>query len=192
MHLMLDMETLGTHPVTAPILQISLVPFNLDEDGPLKNANDFQCFVSAQSNEGYPFRRRANCDTIRWWAETNPALLAKIMDKEHGISLAKALQRIVGYIQAIRNEGLTIDGIWAKGPTFDISMIESAFEQAGIPVPWDFRDHRCVRTMEMIGGKGFDGGTKTARELSGELHDARVDCDKQIRLVQQVWQRKLV
>lgn len=190
MHFMIDLETLGTDPVTAPIVQIAVVPFTLTGDGPCELV-DFQCYVSAGSNEDAPFYRRASADTIKWWVGTNASLLAKIMGNPDAIALRSALGILADYFPTI---GVDIDGVWANGPTFDISMLNAAFGQAGMKSPLPFRAERCVRTMAMIAGDDpdcWEGGTKTALEQQGEAHDARVDCHRQIRMVQQTFQRRI-
>jgi hypothetical protein len=190
---MLDLETLGLDPVTAPIIQIGAVPFRLEDDGPVTDDPQLTALrinVSAASNLGEPFNRVIAPDTVAWWASTNPALLVKIMrDKEH--NLAAALANLGLWVANIND---SIDGVWSNGATFDISMLEMAYKQAGFLTPWSFRAVRDVRTMAMIAGNDeacWTGGIKTEIEEQGEAHDALVDCMRQIRMVQQTWQRRV-
>ena len=183
---MIDLETLGIDPATAPIIQIAAVGFRLDADGPEDRA--FQTNVNAGSCLRHPFHRHIDPGTVAWWASTNPALLVEIMNGK-GPDLGAALQDLSLFLQDIE-----IEGVWAKGPTFDITMLEEAYKQADMRVPWNFRMVRDVRTMEMIAGEHaevWDGGTVTGREKAGKAHDALVDCLRQLRVVQQTWQKRI-
>lgn len=190
MHVMIDLETLGTDVVTAPIIQIAAAPFRLEDDGPAPRTPPYIAKVNVNSNLGAPYNRCISADTVAWWAETDPALLVKLM-KGHGVSLSTALGGLNVWF------GIEIDkveGVWANGATFDITMLEMAYQQEGMRAPWPFRAIRDVRTMAMIAGDDdacWKGGTITEDEANGQKHDAYVDCLRQLRMVQQTWQRRI-
>jgi hypothetical protein len=187
---MIDLETLGTHPATAPIIQIGAVAFQLTGDGPDPRVPMFRMFVEAKSCLGEPFNRRIDPSTVAWWAESDPALLVEIM-KGKGIALGMAL---IGLNEWFASIGEAPEGVWANGPTFDVIMLEAAYDQARLPTPWSYRAIRDVRTMAMIAGDdnlSWEGGTKTPIEEAGQKHDALVDCLRQLRMVQQTWKRRI-
>jgi hypothetical protein len=187
---MIDLETLGTHPATAPIIQIGAVAFQLGDDGPRDKTPAFQIHVDARSCLQPPFNRRVDPATVAWWAQTDPALLVEIMNGK-GSTLGMAL---IGLNEWFRRIGDTPEGVWANGPTFDVVMLEAAYDQAGLPVPWSYRAIRDVRTMAVIAGDdnlSWEGGTKTLHEQTGQKHDALVDCLRQVRMVQQTWKRRI-
>ena len=72
MHIMLDIETLGLSPLTAPIIQIAAEPFRLFDDGPSNEVAPFRALVVAASNLVPPFNREILPDTVAWWAKTDP------------------------------------------------------------------------------------------------------------------------
>ena len=190
MHVMIDLETLGTNPATAPIIQIGAVGFTLTGDGPAERTALFRTNVDARSCLRAPFNRRIDPSTVAWWVNTDAPLLAKIMGGD-GLPLAQALVNINEWFARL---GSPPEGVWANGATFDVTMMEVAYEQAGLPTPWSYRAIRDVRTMAMIAGDDnacWEGGTKTAYELTGQKHDALVDCLRQLRMVQQTWQRRV-
>ena len=188
---MIDLETLGVDPITSPIIQIGAAPFQLDEDGPMSGLTQlFRTHVNASSCLVAPFNRRIEPGTVAWWARTDAELLAEIMTGV-GLPMAQALYELREWVLGI---GQDIQGVWSNGATFDITMLEIAYRQAGIHIPWPFRAVRDVRTMAMIAGDDdacWNGGTVSAIERDGKKHDALVDCLRQIRLVQQTWQRRV-
>jgi hypothetical protein len=188
---MIDLETLGVDPRTAPIIQIGAVAFELDEDGPKEAIPLFSELVTVRSNLLPPFCRELNPETVAWWADTDPSLLVKLM-RGQGVTLTTALANLGLWFIRI-DDG--IEGVWANGPTFDITMLESAYQQEGMRVPWDFRTIRDMRTMAMIAGDDdacWTGGEITAIEREGDKHNALVDCLRQIRMVQQTWKRRIM
>jgi hypothetical protein len=188
---MIDLETLGLDPVKAPIIQIAAEPFRLHQDGPATDAQPFQTFVTAGSCVRPPFNRSIEPSTVAWWARTDAALLAEIMEGR-GLSLSSALAGLTVWMGGLPE---IIDGVWANGATFDITMLEMAYQQEGMRVPWHFRVIRDVRTMAMIAGDDdlcWSGGTKTDIEREGKAHNATVDCLRQLRMVQQTWQRRVL
>lgn len=201
MHVMVDLETLGTDVVTAPIIQIGAVAFRLEDDGPAVDRPGvpwLRLHVNAASNLRPPFNRVINPDTVAWWAETDPDLLVEIMRGEERMDLREALGEI-GLWLVKMGDGLRgrtpLEGVWGNGATFDISMLEMAFGQAGLRAPWSFRNIRDVRTMAMIAGddeRCWKGGTVTGIEATGKKHDAVVDCLRQVRMVQQTWKHRVV
>jgi hypothetical protein len=193
MHIMIDLETLGTDPDTAPIIQIGAVAFELAEDGPKDTVPFFRCHVNAASNLVHPFHREINPDTVAWWAETDPALLVQIM-RGNGVPLAMALGELTIWALGLDSAERNVEGVWGNGATFDISMLEAAYRQEGMRVPWSFRVIRDVRTMAMIAGDNdrcWNGGRVTETERDGKKHDAVVDCLRQLRMVQQTWQTRV-
>lgn len=191
MHVMIDLETLGTDPEEAPIIQIGAVAFRLDEDGPAAGVPYYRGMVSAQSCLDHPFHRQISIGTIVFWLSTDPELLLTLLQDPARIDLREALGELGLWM--VRCEE-PIEGVWGNGATFDISMLEMAYKQAGLVPPWHFRTVRDVRTMAMIAGDDegcWKGGTVTTSEATGRKHDAVVDCLRQLRMVQQTWQRRV-
>ena len=196
-HIMIDLETLGIHPVSAPIIQVAAIPFELDGDGPALPAHvgamqPFNAFVDVASNLREPFNRRIEPDTVAWWAETDPQMLVAIMRDEEAIPLHMVLGQLS--VWDIFLDAANVEGVWANGATFDVTMLEVAYAQAEMTAPWHFRTIRDVRTIAMIAAGDdacWQGGTITERERTGKKHDALVDCLRQIRLVQQTYQRRI-
>jgi hypothetical protein len=192
---MIDLETLGIDPVTAPIIQIGAEAFDLDGDGPRTDVPPFRLHVDPKSSLVAPFNRVINADTVAWWAETDPELLVQIMRSKEK-PLEHALAELSIWVLGLNSSApLDVEGVWANGATFDVVMLEMAYKQAGMRAPWHFRAIRDVRTMAMIAGDHdvcWTGGTVTDIERDGAKHDALVDCLRQLRMVQQTWKHRVV
>ena len=61
---MIDLETLGTNSVTAPIIQIGAAAFELTGDGPTREP--FRLHVDSRSCLRPPFNRLIDPDTVAW------------------------------------------------------------------------------------------------------------------------------
>lgn len=201
MHLMIDEETLGLDTVEGPLVQISVVPFELLGDGPSDAYKSFDIFLDPNQKH---LGRTIEPGTLVFWLKENPALLLSILDGTLAASRqfdtfpatrrqyhpAEAMQALSQYIVNIENQ-FGLEGVHANGPTFDCQFIEHMCKQTGYTLPWKYNKPRCVRTSNMFGdilGDTFwDEGTKTPLEESGAKHDALVDCHRQIRWVQNAY-----
>lgn len=156
-HLMVDLETLGT-TADAVICSIGAVKFDLET---LAVADDgFYASIDVSSN--LDLGRRINEDTLLWWFK-QPANAQAVMFEDK-ISLVPALEEFSDWI------GADDMVVWAKGPSFDIAMIEHAYKQAKIEVPWKFWNTRCVRTYEDLPGAKAHRAQQT-----GVKHNALAD-----------------
>jgi len=201
MHLMIDEETLGLDTVEGPLVQISVVPFELMGDGPSDAVKSFDIFLNPDQKH---LGRTIEPGTLVFWLKENPALLLSILDGTLAASRtfdtypvqkrqyrpAEAMYELNYYFWQIDHDHGGIEGVWANGPTFDCQFIEHMAKQTGHPLPWTYNAPRCVRTSNLFGdllGHFWDEGTPTELEKSGAKHDSLVDCHRQIRWVQQTY-----
>jgi len=64
--------------------------------------------------------------------------------------------------------------VWGNGSTFDISMLEHAFVQLGLHIPWKYYNIRDCRTIQMLAEDLIDrNDVKFEGEKHNALHDAR-------------------
>ena len=136
MHLMIDLETLDTKP-TAVFSTVGLCTFDMDRG--VVDRWVYRVDMQSSINAG----RTISADTLRWWMrqDENPR---EAMFAEGGLALQE-------FLHALRAQFSTeIEGVWGNGATFDISILESAYHQAGEEPPWPFYTVRDVRTMAML------------------------------------------
>ncbi len=167
-HLMIDLETLGA-TADAVILSIGAVKFNLE--GEEIDDSGFYGSVSIESNLGK--NRRIDENTLLWWLK-QPAAAQQVFHEEK-LPLWQTLIDLSDWLGD--NDWI----VWAKGPSFDVAILEHAFRSFGLATPWAFWDVRCVRTyMGLPGAKGIQAPDE------GVEHNALNDAYKQAKTVQMI------
>lgn len=138
--MMIDIETLGTGD-DALILGIGAVCFDrtLRIRGPMFNA-----VIDPVSQS-----RRIEPETLCWWLEDEgrAAELRVFFSDDPFVPelLAAELRRLKGFI----SENMPPMGkreFWTKGD-FDLRILEHAFKEEGVAVPWSFQEARELRTV---------------------------------------------
>lgn len=167
-HVMIDLESMGVKPDSA-IVSIGAVVFD-------PRANKVSDKVFYTELEWEDQGRLINQETKEWWHsdkvsnEARDALYG-FDDLEHQL---KALA-----------EWLPKDcKVWGNGATFDISMLEDAYDQYSIPIPWDFWNIRDMRTIKDM-YESLRGGLD--RKSGGTLHNALHDAIFQAEYVCEMW-----
>lgn len=145
MHIMVDLETMGTRP-DAPIISIGAVSFNADGI-----VDTFYRSVSLHSS----VRSGAVIDpsTVMWWLQQDDQARAALRDAQAGEdgggahSLEESL-RDFGQLRCIYGDRLK--GVWGNGATFDNVIIRESCRRLGIPQLWEFWLDRCYRTVKSM------------------------------------------
>ena len=68
------------------------------------------------------------------------------------------------------------DRIWANGICFDMNILEHAFKEHGIPLPWKFWSVRDARTVYAL--------WPDLPQPKSASHHALDDCKRQIKMLQ--------
>jgi len=134
MNVMIDIETLSTRP-GGLILSIGGVVFS--KDG---LHNEFYRNVETLSSLFAGFS--VDPDTVRFW-NNQPFDTRAILFN----SPVRVEQALFGLTQFIPHDAR----VWAKGPDFDLVMLQTAYEKIGERIPWAYRNARDVRTILDIG-----------------------------------------
>lgn len=158
-HLMIDLETLGT-TADAVILSVGAVKFDLESDA--IDEEGFYGSISIESN--MDLGRKIDEDTLLWWLK-QPAAAQNVFHEDK-LSLEQTLMDLSDWL------GNAEWIVWAKGPGFDVAMLEHAYKRLGMSPPWAFWNVRCVRTyMALPGAKGL---TAPHRRRSAQRTDRRL------------------
>lgn len=169
--LMIDLETLGT-TADSVILSVGAVKFDLLSDS--IEDEGFYGSVSIESN--IDAGRRISEDTLLWWLK-QPAAAQQVFHEEK-LPLQQVLQDLSDWL------GDDKWVVWAKGPAFDVAILEHAYKQHGMQTPWDFWNVRCVRTfMGLPGAKNIHG------DVLGVAHNALSDAFTQAQTVQRIYKK---
>ena len=162
MDVMIDIETVGTGP-DACILTIAAQTFD-----PLSVGYQKQDYYARVDVDSQP-DREVDDSTVEWWATQPQEAQDEAFGEEGRIPLKQALEELSKLCFHCK---LT----WANGTTFDMVILENAFKQLGLPIPWQFWNVRDARTVYSL----YPELPKPRAS-----HHALEDCRRQIDLLQQ-------
>jgi hypothetical protein len=162
-NVMLDLETLGKRP-GAKILTIGARDFDLS--GP---AAGF--FYGRIDRDLWKPSFHEDPDTLAWWEEQ----VQEARDEAFGGTddPARVLSDFAAWFKAS-----DVATAWCKGTHFDVTILEAAFHEYGIPVPWVYNAPRCMRSVVNTLDPDY---RENAAHLTGGLlpHHALADSDRQ-------------
>ena len=147
---MLDLETLGLNPGCV-ILSVGAAEFDVDGVG-----ETFYRSISLDSCDKVGLEIDAG--TLEWWLDQDENVQDQLVGGESLGDVLEDFAVFYGYA----------DEIWANAPSFDCEILEAAYEAANAPVPWEFYQERCYRTL-----KNLPGAVDVER--NGDHHDALDD-----------------
>ena len=162
MDIMIDIETCGTGP-DACILTIAAQTFNPLVRGELEQLSSYYCRVDPDSQPN----RRIEQFTIDWWATQPREAQEEAFGEDNRIPLKQALEELGRMIWHSKR-------FWANGPTFDANILEHAYKEHNIALPWQFYNVRDARTVYSL----CPGLNKYPAS-----HHALEDCRRQIYLL---------
>lgn len=140
MHIMADIETLGTRPGCS-VLSIGAVGFNRTALG-----DKFYSVISRKScRDAGLFEDRG---TLAWWkrqSEEAQELLAQ-SESIAAPSLNEVLENFSGYVKSF---GGAVR-VWGNGSCFDNAIIAHLYAITGRPLPWRYTNNRCYRTLKNL------------------------------------------
>ena len=153
-----DIETLGVTP-SSMILSIGAVAIRDN-----RIVGEFYQNILVEGFENFGF---TSCtSTVDWWNKEEQSLARQDLQDDQ-ILLEEALEKFKSWI-------LQVDGneIWGYGSDFDVVILKNAFDTFGIDWPFNFWNHRCLRTLSTM------LGIKVKRE-KGVHHNALADAINQ-------------
>jgi hypothetical protein len=175
-HVMLDLETLGTAPGSV-ILSIGAVAFDTT-----CMVHSFDVHIDPRSCQQAGLTLDA--DTVLWWmGRSGAARDAVVHPLTPPVPIAVALQQFTLWFCRFTPPVM----VWSKGPSFDAAILAAAYRACDLPVPWNYRDERCVRTVLALAGMDHD--TAHFRQPEEVRHDALADAMTQTRAVQEALRR---
>lgn len=166
-NLMLDIETLGTGN-SAIVISIGAVLFD-----PHTGEVGAEFYRKLNFQDQIDRGRRPSQGTIEFWFKQDKD--AQVVFTEKGVSTEQALNEFKTFVTT--NSSYSECKPWGNGPSFDLTIMESLFDDFGILYPWHFRNVRCLRTFKEYVYDGKD----LVRE--GIYHHALDDCKHQIKVV---------
>ncbi len=174
-NIMIDLETMGIRR-NSLIIAVGAVYFEPDPSvvGGVNLGEAF--YENIDWKSGIEAGMGLDVSTVKWWMtqseEARKAVLAE------GESLEQVLLGLVTFIE--QAAGIKNVKVWGNGSTFDISLLEYAYDLLGWDSPWQFWNVRDCRTVEDLATGIFDKKTVT-RE--GTAHHALDDAKHQATYV---------
>lgn len=178
MNIMLDLETLSTR-MNAAILTIGAARFTEDR------IEDYTFYRAVTLDSNTRLGRHIDGGTVAWWMAQDDVVRAAAFADPSAVDLAVALVEFAtwfrGAATARTGEAEPVY-LWGNGANFDVSILQSAYEATDMPVPWGFRDVRCMRTIRALAGASC-----IARPEVGHAHNALDDARAQAMWLQAAW-----
>lgn len=140
-NVMIDLETLGTKP-GCKILSIGAVVF-----GAVAFNYRIEFYKTIISNKGQELLS-VNTDTVEWWNKQSIEARKELFDNEKSEYLDQILKQFSGWIGRLAHEGTV--RVWGNAASFDLKILEHAYQVYGIPVPWNYRNEMCFRTLKNL------------------------------------------
>lgn len=170
-HIVIDLETLDTKQ-SAKITAIGVYIFN--EAYPADDRKDLMLLAHSQQ-----YGRTVSQPTVEFWNKQDAALRSAMLESGTR-TLRDALSHLSNVVMS-HPEAL----VWGNGPTFDISILEHAYDTCAMPYPWDFWSIRDMRTMlmaaEVVTGKYAKEEVKRPERLV--MHNALFDAEYEAMLL---------
>jgi len=145
--LMIDIETLGTAPGSV-ILSIGAVAFDAETG---EFGEEYYAAIDPQSC--IDLGLSVDMSTLKWWmAQSEEARSAAFAGSDY---LSKALYDLHQFVANAEPSR-----VWAKPPSFDLVLLESAYRACAIDIPFHYRTNRDCRTLfDITGAVQPDVGT---------------------------------
>lgn len=171
MHLMIDLETLGTNP-DCVVTQIGVCVFDINVLGLIHWSENYRPDPNEQIFER---KRTITWDTFRWWmGQSNDA--RESMIKNAMGPMDDCLQMFINDV-SMQFGWKDIEGVWSHGLTFDVAIMEHLFRQYEIKCPWKYNVLRDTRTI-------FALVPRMVMRKALVAHDAREDALNQAMNIQ--------
>lgn len=173
-HLMIDIETMGNQSNSA-IISVAAIEFSL-ETGEIGKMQPFYKNVSLKSciDAGL----QVNADTILWWMNQSENA-RKALTSAHQYHLSDVLHQLRSYVDACGSKDVQV---WGNSARFDLGILSDAYGKIHSPIPWNFRNERCVRTLV-----AFNPEVKANFPFEGTEHNPIDDCLHQIKYCSAIW-----
>lgn len=161
-HIMIDIETLGVSS-SAIFVSVGACRFTTSTEEPIKDT--FYSRVDWQSSKHVG--RTVDMDTLRWWMQQNSISRKEIL--REGKPVLVVLDELYSWILQFPNPV-----VWSAG-SFDINILEHAYENCHINIPWKYSNVRDFRTIRKLVGSAVTTPPNPHKHIaiSDAIHQAR-------------------
>ena len=164
---MIDIETLSTQS-NAIILTIGAIKF--DRGLIKKELDEMESFyVRINEDSCKKLNMHTDLNTVEWWKKQSKKAKYEVFEHKDRMDIKDALIKLSNFLKGHNH-------IWANSPSFDCIILENAYKQCDLDIPWKFWNLRDCRTVYDIGKVSLN----TFFDKNKEDHNALNDCYKQI------------
>lgn len=164
-HISIDLETLGTNP-DCMIVSIGACEFDL-ETGEIGRSLYIPVDLDGQEDRSF------SPSTLKWWMAQS-TIAREVFNEEEARPLNVAL-----YLLEQWSQNWDKKQVWGNGATFDISILENAYQ---FQQPWKFWNVRDMRTLVDV-ATTTSGFNKKLVDRMGVHHNALDDAIFQARVM---------
>lgn len=142
--LMVDLETLDNCP-SAVVLSIGVVAFDANDPSVTRKHYHVHLHADDQRRVG----RTIGADTVLWWLQQGAGARADLVAGQDEPDLpAFALHDLAMFIKEHTNPDKV--RVWGNGAGFDEPILASMYRSYNMPLPWEFYNSRCLRTLKAL------------------------------------------
>lgn len=141
MHMMVDLETASDQP-DAVISAIGVAVFDAPNSSrPGQIYSELYLRVDGETHQN--LGGHVSFDTFRWWLGQSDDARREI--REGKTHIEEALAKLTEIVREYR-----VSEVWGNGADFDCVILQSAYRHARMKCPFEFRQHRCFRTLKAL------------------------------------------
>lgn len=175
MIVMVDIESLDVGPRSI-VTQIAMVAASADTEETFED-HVVWSFLPMQPQLDLIHPRTISATTFWWWMQQEDS--ARMKFEKNIIDDFEALPVLMRHLT--REFKRMTDGqdyeLWARGPQFDVTNIESLFKDCGMSAPWDYNKVRDLRTLMTEAGLRSADIPRPSHFIE---HEAMWDCRYQL------------
>ena len=172
MHIMVDLETLDKRK-TAIIRSIGACYFWLPGEDPNKKLDKYdeggiseRFYVNIDEDSCRAVGLTDSPSTIDWWSRQSDEARGAFLDPLP-IPLYSALLSFFVFAKRARQ-------FWANSPSFDLEILENAYQVSALAKPWKYYQERDCRTAKALADYFYGPGVGNP-ERTGAAHNALDD-----------------
>lgn len=175
-HMMLDIESISLR-TQGTIISFGALLFNPRSLKTIDMREQLLVVVDPHADND-KWNRAIDWATIKWHFNL-PGGTNDYLSHYANVSLPFALTQLSDYIHAHKPEV-----IWANGVMFDFGLLEDAYYQTGLTIPWKYNQIRDARTIyKTLDVKKQDWENAEIAAGEGHIHNPVHDCEIQIMLL---------
>lgn len=166
-HLMIDLETLGTH-CDSVVLSIGAVCFDITNG---ETGEKIELFPTVDDQFE---KRKVQWSSIQWWMKQENVARNSIADAHRSYNLKTCLESLNTFCKINLEDNFKI---WGNG--FDVSLLNHAYNQICLSTPYSYKKVMDCRTLTWISKIS----TNKHSDFGDIKHNAISDCLFQIRFI---------